>query len=166
MNAAALALALTIGVALPDDFTQVVDAIARGDNPRAAVRRSAGQTLADLGARPADGTRDLAAAWGAKPKTAYRDRALGPGYRTVAVNGGGSEHFEQVFLAGQQARIAVVGHGAAPVRLAVTDDDGQPQCGASDPAGRCDWVPLWTTRYRIDLKNPGLKAASYTIVIK
>lgn len=166
MTVATLMIAIAFGSAVPDDFTRVVDAMVRGDDPRAAIRRDAGRTLAETGAHAVDGTRNLAVAWGATAAPTFRDRALGPGYRIVAVGAGGNAHFEQVFLAGQRARIAVVAHGTAPPRLAVTDDDGLPQCGANDAAGRCDWVPLWTTRYRIDLKNAGVTTASYTVVVQ
>jgi len=161
-----LILALVAGAEPADDFTRVVDAIARGGSARPAARRDAARALAAAGAHPVDGTHDLAAAWGAMRTPPYRDRALGPGYRQIAIGGGSSARFEQVFLAGQRARVAVVMHGNAAVRLAVTDDDGQPQCGAREHAGRCDWVPLWTTRYRIELQNPGSAIASYTVVVE
>lgn len=161
-----LVLALIGGTAVADDFTRVVDAVTSGDSRSAAVRRHAGEALAALGARPASGTPDLAKLWGAGAPPAYRDRALGPAYRIIAVVPGGSARFDQVFLAGQRARVAVVAHGAAPARVAVTDDDGLQQCGPRDPVGHCDWVPLWTTRFRIELQNPGIRAASYTVVVQ
>ncbi len=161
-----LILALIGGTAVADDFTKVVDAVTNGDSRNSAVRRHSGETLAALGARPAAGTPDLAKAWGAGTPPPYRDRALGPAYRIIAVVPGGSARFDQVFLAGQRARVAVVAHGTPPARVAVTDDDGLAQCGPSDPVGRCDWVPLWTTRFRIELKNPGITAASYTVVVQ
>ncbi len=161
-----LVLALIGSTALADDFTKVIDAVVSGDSRSAAVRRHAAETLAALGARPTAGTPDLAKLWGAGTPPAYRDRALGPAYRIIAVVPGGSARFDQVFLAGQRARVAVVAHGTAPARVAVTDDDGLPQCGASDAVGRCDWVPLWTTRFRIELKNPDSQAASYTVVVQ
>lgn len=165
MNAI-LVLALLGAAAPPDDFSRVVDAVSAGDDPRLAVRRRAGEALAASGARPVAGTPDLATAWGAAGTPVFRDRALGPAYRIIAVDPGASARFDQVFLAGQRARIAVVAHGTAPARVAVTDDDGLPQCGASDPVGHCDWVPLWTTRFRIELRNTGVKPASYTIVVQ
>lgn len=166
MNVILILSLLGAAGAAPDDFTRVVAAVSAGDNPQPAIRRRAGESLAAAGARPVAGTPDLAAAWGAAGAPVFRDRALGPAYRIVAVAPGGSARFDQVFLAGQRARIAVVAHGTAPARVAVTDDDGLPQCGAGDPVGRCDWVPLWTTRFRIELHNTGIRSASYTIVVQ
>jgi hypothetical protein len=143
-------LSVPLIAAGPDAFDRVVLALAAGD----------AQTLADTAAQPID-TPDLAVS--AKPRQAYRNRALGPAYRKVALAPGATARFEQTFFAGQRARVAVVPVDRAVFALAVTDDDGASQC---DSSARCDWTPLWTTRYRVALDNRGPRPASFFVVMQ
>lgn len=127
--------------------------------------RAAGTTLLMLGAKPIDGD-DLGMRWskGAKQNPPYRNRALGPGYRSVSLARGDAAHFEQVFLAGQRAQVALVPFNQSEFRLAVSDDQGGMQC-AVPTAMRCSWIPLWTTRYRIDVVNTGkMPGISYLVM--
>ena len=162
-----IALLLALAVIAPeaaDAFDRVVAALSTGyhGHPRRAA-----QTLSDTGAHPLDGGNDLAQRWahGAVTYAPYRDRALGPGYRRIAVGAGTTAHFTQVFLAGQRARVALVPVKAATVRLQVSDDDGTAQC-RGPATDRCDWVPLWTTRFRIDIDNRGQVAGDYYLVVE
>ena len=161
---AALAL-LLVAADSADDFARTVSALASGVAGRApADRARAGRTLLAIGARPLDGD-DLGQRWARKQAAPYRDRALGPGYRTVSVAPGSTMHFEQTFLAGQRAQVAVVALDRARFALAVKDDEGAVSC-AAPPGGRCSWVPLWTTRYGIDVSNPGRATGRYYMVVQ
>ena len=121
---AAIAL-LLIAAASADEFARTVAALASGV---AATGKSdrvrAGRVLLATGAVPLDGD-DLANSWAGSRTLSYRDRALGPGYRTVAVMAGGTA-----------------------------------------PSGRCSWMPLWTTRYGIDVSNPGRMPGRYYMVVQ
>ena len=155
---------LLLAAAPPDAFTRVIEALSAADT--SAGREAAARVLRDASARPLEQTDDLAVRWqapGAAPAPAWRDRALGPGYRVVAIRPGGKVSFEQLFLAGQRARVAVLARPRGAFALSVTDDDGTQQCGG---APNCDWVPVWTTRYRIVLDNRGPTEVSYTIVMQ
>ena len=161
-----LASAWLIGASAPDDFSRTVDALAAGvsSQGQAMRTRAAGQALLATGARPLEGD-DLAKRWAGNGAPRYRDRALGPGYRTVAVTAGGTAHFEQTFLAGQRAQIAIVPLNHALFALSVKDDQGSVSC-AAPPSGRCAWVPLWTARYAIDVVNPGRTTGHYLMVVQ
>ncbi len=170
---AGVGIALAAAAAAPDSaFDSVVAALADGSAAHtAAGRERAAMVLASAAARPADGGADLVLRWqGKRPATLYRNRALGPAYRAIGLAAGGSAAFDQTFLAGQIARVAVVAldtSRAAPPRVsvAVTDDDGAPQChGAATP--RCDWVPLWTSRYHIALHNGSDATGKYYLVVQ
>lgn len=121
------------------------------------------------GAHPADGTDDMMRSWRARAagtnEPVYRDRALGPAYRHIALPRAGTIHFEQTFLAGERARIAVVPLRRAAAKLQVLDDEGHPVC-ASASGRSCDWIPLWTTRFRVDVVNTGARDAEYIVVIQ
>ena len=159
---AILVASLLVAASLPDDFARTVDALAAGG--RATSRHTAGRTLLATGARPVDGD-DLGRKWAGPVASPYRDRALGPAYRTVAVAPGGTAHFEQTFLAGQRAQIAIVPLERARFALSVRDDQGALSCLAP-PGGRCSWMPLWTTRYGIDVRNPGSAIGRYYMVFQ
>lgn len=150
-------------------FDRTIAALTSGaaerDNPGNRLR-TAGTTLLMLGAKPIEGE-DLGVRWskGAKRSPPYRNRALGPGYRSVSLARGDAAHFEQVFLAGQRARVALVPFNQSQFRLEVSDDEGNRQCTVST-AMRCSWIPLWTTRYRIDVLNTGEKSGSSYLVVQ
>ncbi len=166
------AIALTILAALigngdSDAFDRTVTALSVGaaqhDRPGRRLR-DAGIALITIGAKPIDGE-DLGQQWskGVLPP-AYRDRALGPGYRSVTLGRGRTAHFEQVFLAGRRAQVALVPLDQSAFRVEVSDDQGSRQCIAT--VGRCTWVPLWTTRFRIDVVNVANLAGTSFLVMQ
>ena len=161
---AALGFMLVAAVST-DDFGRTVDALTSGSVASSkAARIRAGRVLLAIGAHPVDGD-DIGKIWAGNQAMHYRDRALGPAYRTLAVVPGGAAHFEQTFLAGQRAQIAIVAIGRAPFTLAVKDDEGTISC-AAPPGGGCSWMPLWTTRYGIDIRNPGRATGRYYMVVQ
>jgi hypothetical protein len=172
-----LAIALLAGPVAADQptdaFSRAVAGLRSGSAAEAAHDRvrlgSAVRQLEASGAHPMDGGDDPVKSWRAQAGVAngpaYRDRALGPAYRHIALARAATIHFEQVFLAGQRARIAVVPMRRAAARLRVQDEDGHQVCTAASTGG-CDWVPVWTTRFRVDVVNTGPQAAEYIVVIQ
>ena len=164
----------------PDPFDRVVTSLASGSaaerSGRNEIMLSSASTLVREGAVPAAGSEDVALRWFEKARSAshknmpasaaYRDRALGAGYRMIAIVSGGAAQFEQTFLAGQRARIAVVALTKADYSLSVRDDEGQSVCVNTPQLGRCDWVPAWTTRYKIELSNRSKTKSDYYVVMQ
>ncbi|HMI19810.1 MAG TPA: hypothetical protein VK533_09715 [Sphingomonas sp.] len=156
-----------------DAFSRTVAGLRNGSAAATAHDRArlgaAVRLLEASGAHPMDGDDDLVKSWrarvGVAPAPAYRDRALGPAYRHIVLARAATMHFEQTFLAGQRARIAVVPIRRAAARLQVEDDDGHRVCAAAATGG-CDWVPVWTTRFRVDVVNTGTRDAEYIVVIQ
>ncbi|WP_295637927.1 hypothetical protein [Novosphingobium sp.] len=165
---------------MPDAFDRVVAALASGNSAEehrnGQAMRAAANALLQAGALPLDGMQDEAARWLArsdaiqrKPHAAaipFRNRVLGAGYRMVAIAPGATTQFDQTFLAGQRARVAVVALTNSEFSLSVRGDDGQSVCAAASPKSRCDWVPAWTTRYAILLSNPGKIKSDYYVIMQ
>ena len=170
----------------PDPSAGLVDrvalALARGERAEAASGQSAqlaesSRLLAVAGARPAEaGERDLALHWaklaaarGTQVNLVWRDRALGPAYRRGRIAPHSRVSLEQLFLAGRKAEIALMPVGGrAPLVLDVTDDKGALICRqkASDPPAKCAWLPVYTTRHAIAVRNEGAVPADYYLVMK
>lgn len=150
-------------------------------NARAAQDRADGPALAKAlsvigraGARPLDdwkGT-DPVPAWralvpgGDSGGGLMRGSPLGPGYRTGQVSAGRSDRFEQVFLSGRKATIALSTPGDTPLTLQVLDADRKPVCSTGDKRRACRWVPIFTQRYVIEVRNGGNRLADYFLVVE
>ncbi|KHK92333.1 hypothetical protein [Novosphingobium malaysiense] len=129
----------------------------------AVIDRSGAHPLVDWdGADPVPRWRTLLAAT-APP---MRGSPLGPGYRSGQILAGHSEAFEQVFLSGQKASIALSTPGNAPISLRVLDSDHRPVCIMSNRNRTCHWVPMFTQRYTIEVRNPGDREAEYFLVVE
>ena len=169
LAAAVAALMLLAAAADMPTIQQVGDALAAGSRAtNARDRAAAAETLVMLGAAPAEGQEDLAAAWrkgrhGASP-AAYRDRILGPVYHGLTLDPGAAARFEQSFYAGQTARVAVVAVDRAQATLQIFDDEGKTRCAASQSI--CEWVPSWTSRVRVEVQNRGVKRGKFFVVIQ
>lgn len=97
----------------------------------------------------------------AKP---MRGRALGPAYRSGALNPGAITQLNQTFLGGRAAQIVLrVSRGPAP-RLVVRDQSDRQVCKASDDPIKCRWVPLYTQRHSIEIVNAGPEMSEFYIV--
>jgi hypothetical protein len=150
MRAAAVLATLCLGNTDVDAVDRVASALQEGSASHAAQHRAAA-VLTATGASPLEGTRDLQKAWARSGDAAFRNRALGPAYRMIELGGGEEVHFEQTFLAGQRAHVALSEPGGGRFTLVIQDESGQPQCAT---AGRdCSWMPLWTGRFRIMVRN-------------
>lgn len=123
------------------------------------------------GARPIDEWKgdDPVPAWRALvPETPapLRGSPLGPGYRTGKAPPGRSDSFEQVFLSGKKASIALSTPNDTPLTLQVLDADRRPVCTSADARRACRWVPLFTQRYVIEVRNGGNRMAEYFLVVE
>lgn len=123
------------------------------------------------GARPLDGWQgeDPVPAWRAlvpNEQAPLRGSPLGPGYRTGKAQPGTSDSFEQVFLSGKKASIALSTPGDTPVTLQVLDAERRPVCSTADARRACRWIPLFTQRYVIEVRNAGSRAAEYFLVVE
>lgn len=143
------------------------EASASGDTTRLS---RAVAVLDRAGAKPVDGWTgtDPVPAWrekldpGAPP---LRGSPLGPGYRCGQLLGGASDRFDQVFLSGRKAKIALSAPGNAPVALRIFDSQRKTVCTTSAMHRACNWVPLFTQRYTIEVINTGARNADYFIVV-
>ena len=94
-----------------------------------------------------------------------RGRPLGPGYRSGNVSPGGSEQIEQLFLSGKRATIALSSPGKQQLTLRVKDAKHESVCRPGKTTTRCQWVPVFTQRYTIEIANTGRKSARYYLVV-
>lgn len=94
-----------------------------------------------------------------------RGSPLGPGYRTGQVGAGKIDSFQQVFLSGRKASIAISTVGGEPLSLRVIDAEHRPVCMADAPRRACRWVPVFTQRYMIEVRNGGQTQANYFLVV-
>jgi len=168
--------ALVVAAGAPDDaFDRVGAALQSGQAAETVGNRGrlreAVSMLAAAGAVPADGQEDLSRRWdtAAGQSTAvlpaYRDRVLGPAYRTLNIPVGGAATFQQTFLAGQRARVAVVGLNHSDFMLSVTDDGDAGVCERTSRTA-CDWIPLWTSRFKLRVTNSGRVPGIYYLLVQ
>jgi hypothetical protein len=159
-------------------------AVALSDGARAEAAGPAGaRDLADIsrllhatGAHPAEESApSLDRVWSAVARrhgeTATlppdRGRPLGPAYRRARIGPGGTASLQQLFLAGQRAEIALMPNGPAALVLEVNDAEGRRICTrrAEEPPANCAWLPVYTTRHSITIKNEGRAPADYFLVV-
>ena len=146
--------------AVTADLLASLEAADKRPSHRSVAKRAAAlRTLDRLGARPLDKADTLAAA-DDKP---FRGRVLGPAWQRGWLDGGAEMKIEQQFLAGQAASIAVAGAPAAPLTLTVAEPGERPVC--RDAARACRWMPLYTQRYAITLRNAGAARVRYYLVL-
>lgn len=155
--------------ALARAFADAADAEAKGDAKALAkavrvIDASGSRPLVESTGDPLPGWRNRAVAAGAP---VYRGRPLGPGYRSGLLNPGGRETFNQLFLSGTGASIALSAPTGDRLALRVLDPQAKPIC--TDETGRggmCRWVPLFTQRYTIEVSNLGKGDARYFLVVE
>jgi len=168
--------ALIVAAAAPDNaFDRVVAALHSGQTAETVGNRGglrdAASMLAAAGAVPADGQEDLSRRWDAAAGQSaavlpvYRDRVLGPAYRALNIPVGGAATFHQTFFAGQRARVAVVGLNHSDFMLSITDDGDAGVCERTSRAA-CNWIPLWTTRFKLRVINSGRVPGIYFMLVQ
>ena len=83
----------------------------------------------------------------------------------TSVNAYDTDNYDAVFFGGEMAVITVVGDGDTDLDLFVYDDNGNlviSDTGSSDAAG-VSFVPSFTRRYSVQVKNLGSVYNVYTI---
>jgi hypothetical protein len=140
-------------------------AFARGDKDRLT---DALRQIDALGGRPFDETSPELLQWRQAVSQAppMRGRTLGPGYRSGQVSAGSSEQIEQVFLSGKRASVALSFPGGGRLSLHVQNGRDEAVCGKEGNPSHCQWVPIFTDRYRIKIANPGRSAVRYFLVVE
>lgn len=97
----------------------------------------------------------------------WRGRTLGPAYRRASVAGGQRIRIEQIFYAGQRAQIAAQASGGGQVALAIANPRAEAVCSKPlAPSASCDWLPIFTERFSIELENRGREPASVYLVFR
>lgn len=156
-------------------LADAADAANKGDRP--ALARALAM-VEHNGARPADDATvaggaeaDPVVAWRASvadiAPPPFRGSPLGPGYRIGRLSGGGRESFNQLFLSGTGATIALSAPTGDRVSLRVLDPRSRPVCsGDTVRIQPCRWVPLFTQRYTIEVTNLGNADARYFLVVQ
>lgn len=103
----------------------------------------------------------------AKGGTPYRGRTLGPAYRRAQVAPGARLKIDQVFYAGERAEIAAQASNGGNVALAIHNPRNEAVCAKSlAPSANCNWLPIFTERFSIELENRGTQPASVYIVFR
>jgi len=138
------------------------DPAALGDALRVIDRSGARPMEGWTGADPVPAWRALVPAAAGSP---LRGSPLGPGYRSGQIGAGKSDSFQQVFLSGRKASIALSAVGGEPLSLRVVDADHKPVCLADAQRRACRWVPVFTQRYLIEVRNGGQSQANYFLVV-
>lgn len=177
MRAGFAALCLVTAAAVPstDRASMTADLLARADRAAAGTSRAAARkldealtTLDRIGVRAeaeGDGATALAD-WRSRSVHAelpYRGRVLGPAFRRGWLEPGAAARVDQLFLAGQNASVAVSGAPDRGVKLAVAGRDAPAGCTGTDRS--CRWVPIFTQRYTITVRNGGKSATRYYLVM-
>lgn len=146
-------------------LTDADSAFLRSDKARLteALRR-----IDALGGQPLDEASPELRQWrqAANQEPPMRGRPLGPGYRSGQVSPGSSEQIEQVFLSGKRASVALSIPGRGQLTLQVQNGREEPVCGKERTTSHCQWVPVFTDRYRIKIANPGRTAVRYFLVVQ
>lgn len=141
----------------------------------AKALRTAAQTLTMLGARPDAGQEDnLSQRWGEQAQMidptalppVYRGRALGPSYRKGKVSALAMVSTDQIFLAGKKASVALVPVAPTPMSIRISDGQGKTICtrSTSSKPANCEWFPLFTERYRINIHTSASEPVTYYLV--
>lgn len=156
-----------------DALSDAAALLVLADSARDAAQRAPLIDRLDaLNVRLADGASDdpLAGWRSVHPASAaepWRGRTLGPAYRRMAVGAGERLRIEQVFYAGQRAQIAAQASAGGQVALAVANPRAQAVCAQQlAPRGACNFLPIYTERFSIELENTGSQAASVYIVFR
>ena len=141
----------------------------------AKALRTAAQILQSLGARPdVEQDDDLSSRWASQAKSidpvtelpVYRGRALGPSYKKGMVSALSTVSTDQIFLAGRKASVALVPVSSKPMSIRISDGQGKNICNRSTSAepANCEWLPLFTERYRINIQTSASQPVTYYLV--
>jgi len=111
---------------------------------------------------------DTLAMWqsasGVEPEP-FRGRLLGPAYVRGELAPGEVWRSAQTFKSGEASTLSVSHKGSGPVRMTVSDGKARAVCTPrrmKEPA--CQFTPMFTQRYDIELTNEGTEDAVYFLV--
>lgn len=136
---------------------------------------SASSELANLGAKPSStGETDRANLWLAEAQSRgfaddrppFRGRVLGPAYRSGSLAPGEASETSQLFLAGEEAEVVAIPVENTDLQLEIVEGEGARNCTPPPTPARsvCRWVPVFTSRYHIRVRNTGNRASEYYLV--
>lgn len=153
--------------------TRISQLLTRAD---AASSRGDVKTLSDIvtvlvnsGVGPVEGeAQDPIPGWIRQAEmtgTPMRGRLLGPGFVRGQLAPGESWRREQTFFSGKPSTLSVTASGAGKVRMRIVDSAMRTVCQrASSMQKPCEFTPIYTQRYRIELTNEGNGNAIYYLV--
>lgn len=142
---------------------------AAGDGPGLLAAAS---LLDGAGARPADGEDDLAALWREQAAALgeavppVRGRIAGPAYRNGVIGAGEAALLRDSFHSGRAARVSVQTRGTGTLRLSIRRADGEAVCETLAGAApvTCQWVPVWSEPFHIEITNLTAGTVAYYLI--
>jgi hypothetical protein len=92
-------------------------------------------------------------------------RVGGPGHAVSRVEAYSKMTYDIVFRGGELAQVVVDGAGRTDLDLFVYDENGHLIAFDDDPTDDCvaTWTPIWTGRFRIEVRNLGLVSNRFEI---
>lgn len=93
----------------------------------------------------------------------YRGRVLGPAYRRGWIGPGKTASIAQQFLGGRKTTVAIAAASNQVLDLRIDDPTAGAVCRAEGRS--CSWMPLYTQRYMINVRNPGREAVRFFLVV-
>lgn len=126
-----------------------------------AALLAAASLLEASGARPAEGEADLIVRWRdmaselGETLPPARGRIAGPAYRNGSVGAGEAAVLRDSFHSGRAARVSLQARGAGTLRLSIRRNDGEAVCEALATTApvSCQWVPVWSEPFTIEITN-------------
>ena len=153
---------VALDLAAADEFYQ------RGEMPALA---SLVQRLRQQGVHPID-ENDVSyletweAAAGIAQAPPFRGRVLGPGYNRGTLSPGQNAVLSQTFLSGQKTAISLGERPPAKISLRLYDSKDTLVCEHAPARGKgCRFTPVFTQRYRIEIRNGGKRDAVYYLAM-
>ncbi|MGY6532339.1 hypothetical protein [Glycocaulis sp.] len=134
---------------------------------------AAASLLDGAGANPAEGEDNLALRWRARAEALgetlppLRGRTAGPAYRNGVIGPGEAALLRDSFHSGRAARVSVQTRGSGTLRLAIRRaDDGETLCETLVTAApvTCQWVPVWTEPFHIEVTNLTAGTVAYYLI--
>ena len=92
---------------------------------------------------------------------------LGPGYSRGRLGPGENAVLQQTFFSGQKTALSVGERETANLRLRLYDADSRLVCEHVPAHGRvCRFTPIFTQRYKIEIRNEGKRDAVYYLAVE
>jgi hypothetical protein len=92
-------------------------------------------------------------------------RVGGPGHAVARVEAFSKVSYDIHFRGGEFATVIVAGDGDTDLDVFVYDENGHLIAFDDDPTDDCvaTWTPIWTGRFRIEVRNLGLVSNRFEI---